>query len=372
MRHARAEAGFTLVEMLVSIAVLVLLMVLIAQLFDSATATATMSRTHINSDEAARLVLDRVGSDLAGMARRPDVNYIFYKNGAAAAGSSSDAMFFYSEAPGYLDPDAVTTSGSASTTALVGYRINENNQYYPGTPVLERLGETLTWGGAPDTTGTNPGGMVFLPYTLAGNWTYTLGTPPYAPLDAANSQNSHYDTAHYQVLSDMVFRMELCFLVKSGTYAVSGTSAVTGTTGYSNAPTAISTKIPQPYVTDHYFTGATAPDLAGNVYGFPPDLVGVVVTIAVLDNTSRGTIANGGVAKLAAALNDSLPASAPTGLNTTPGDTTVGDVQADPEPTSQIWQSQLEQSGFAQFVGIPALAAQQVRVYERTFYLDEN
>jgi type II secretory pathway component PulJ len=66
--------------MLVSIAVLVVLMLLIAELFDSATATATMSRSHIDTDEAARVVLDRMGSDLASMVRRADVNYIFYKN----------------------------------------------------------------------------------------------------------------------------------------------------------------------------------------------------------------------------------------------------------------------------------------------------
>ena len=66
--------------------------------------------------------------------------------------------------------------------------------------------------------------------TLAGNWTYTLGTPPY------NTGSSQNDTSHYQLLSDMVFRMEFCFLVKSGTYVLSGTSAVNGHHGLLECP----------------------------------------------------------------------------------------------------------------------------------------
>jgi len=363
----RKPPAFTLVEMLVSVAVLAILVLLISRLFNSATATATMSRSHIDADEAARKVFDRMGSDLAAMVRRSDVNYIFYKQPSAGSGQpGNDSMFFYSEAPGYLSSSATSamvTTGSAGTVALVGYRINQFNQYYSGVPVMERLGENLTWGGAPDTTGTFPGGMVFLTTpvsaisTLAGNWVYTLGLPPYN----ANVAGNQEDTSHYQVLSDMVFRMEFCFLLKSGTYALSGTSVVTGTTGYSNAPTAIPAAAPQQYVTSNYFTGSSLPDLAGNVYGFPPDLGGIVVTIAILDNTTRKLVPSGSLAALAAAFSDSLS-----------GNTTAGSVQANPQLTAQAWENQLLQNGFAQTVNIPQAALQQVRVYERTFYLDAN
>jgi hypothetical protein len=354
--------------MLVSISVLALLILLIAQLFNAATLTATMSGRHLNADQAAHLVFDRMGNDFAGMVKRPDVNYIFCKATAGSAASgSSDAMFFYSEAPGYMDPGAtanMAATGSASTMALVGYRINPKSQYYPNTPVIERLGENLTWGGMPATTGTFPGAMVFLTNpvsqasTLAGNWTSTLGSPPYL------SQN----TEHYQVLNDMVFRMEFCFLLKSGTYVLSGTSAVTGSTGYSNAPTAIPTTIAQPYITANYFNGGTYPGQAwqeppGNVYGFPPDLAAIVVTIAVLDNTSRKLISTGNLATLAAALPDSLSGG------TVQGETGV---QARPQLTAQVWQGQLLQSGFAKTAGVPQTALAQVRIYERTFYLNAN
>jgi hypothetical protein len=343
-------------ELLVSVAVLVMLILLMMQLFSSATATATLSRKDIDVDEAARLVFDRMGSDLARMVRRADVNYIFCKNTSAGSSGSNDAMFFYSEGPGYLDPSASSsTSGSASTIALLGYRINPNNPYYPNTPVLERLGENLTWGGAPDTTGTYPGAMVFLPATLAGNWPNVFGAPPYL------SQT----TEHYQVLSDVVFRMEFCFLLKSGTYSIAGGTVVTGTTGYSNEPTAISGTSAQ-YVTGNYFTGQFSPDFAGNVYGFPPDLAAIVVTVAVLDNNSRKLIPTGSLNTLGAAFSDSLSGNTALGANGVQG------VQVNPQLTAHVWQSQLQQSGFAQSVGIPQIALAQVRIYERTFYLNAN
>jgi hypothetical protein len=174
--------------------------------------------------------------------------------------------------------------------------------------------------------------------------------------------NNQNDAEHYQVLSDMVFRMEFCFMLRSGAYPLAGATAVTGTTGYSNAPTAIPVSIPQPYVTSNYFAGTTSPDLAGNVYGFPPDLAAIVVTIAVLDPGSRKLLAGGKLSALASSLTDSL------------GGDITGSVQSNPQAglTAQVWQSQLLQNGFSQSVGIPLTALSQVRVYERTFYLDAN
>ena len=301
-RHLRASA-FTMVEMLVSIAVLVMLVLLIAQLFNSATATATMSRKHIDAGEAASIVFDQMAGDFSRMVKRPDANYIFCKAGTPGSSGSSDAMFFYSEGPGILTTSSggMITSGTGSALALVGYRINQNNQFHSGLPVLQRLGENLSWGGTPNASGTSdPGGPVFLPTpvstlfsmngwtpTLAGNWPITLGTPPHSPPPGQPG-----DTTHFQLLSDMVFRMEFCFLLKGGTYSLSGTTVSTGSSGYSNVPTAIPPAANPPtgsafYVTSYYFKDGPAPDRAGNVYGFPPDLAGIVVTIAVLDTTSR-------------------------------------------------------------------------------------
>jgi type II secretory pathway pseudopilin PulG len=383
MSPCRRTAAFTLVEMLVSVAVLVLLILLISQLFNSATATATISRKHIDADEAAAMVFDQMAIDFSRMPRRADVNYVFYKNTAGTPTSgSSDAMFFYADAPGVLSTTAsnnFATTGSASSMALVGYRINQYNPVYNKIPVMERLGETLTWAGTPDSTGTFPGGAVFLPTnfvptsgsfaacTLPGNWTFTLGQPPY------NGQANQGDTLHYQVLSDMVFRLEVCFLLKSGTYAVPGGGSVTSSTsGYSNAPTALSgtTATPStwPYITNNYFapvpSSGGAPDLPGNVYGYPPDLAGIVVTIAVLDKTSRKMVSSGGLATLAAALPDSL-----NGSTTTLGQNAVVPVPQNAQLPAEVWQSDIITPGFA---GMPQAALSQVRIFEHTFYLSPN
>ena len=380
----REPQAFTIVEMLVSVAVLVMLVFLVSQLFNSASATAAMSRKHVDADEAAREVFDRMGADLAGMVRRPDINYIFCKNqGGTSTTGSSDAMFFYSEGPGIIfDPGATSTmsaSGSASSLALVGYRVNPNNQYYPGIPVLERLGESLTWGGTPDTTGMFPGGPVFLTYpltspatTLAGNWSVTLGSPPY---------NAENDTEHYQVLSEMAFRMEFSFLLRSVTYsyahavnASTTTTLSTTTSGtcYSATPTAMTNFFSPylinnswPYITINYLKGGAYPSIgggggwrepAGNVYGFPPDLAGIVVTIAVMDKTTRKLVSS-------AAINN-LATNLPDAFGTTPANAK--------KPTSQVWQGLLSSPSLAGTVGLPQSALQQVRVYERTFYLNAN
>jgi hypothetical protein len=164
----------------------------------------------------------------------------------------------------------------------------------------------------------------------------------------------------------MVFRMEFCFLLKGGTYALSGTTFVTGTTGYSNAPSASVLSygsLSYPYITSNYFTGRSAPDLAGNVYGLPHDLGAIVVTIAVLDNTSRKILGAGKLSGLAAALGDSLS-----------GDTTLGNsgIMQSPQLPAQLWQSQILSLTQSATPPVPKTALAQVRIYERTFYLNAN
>ncbi|HEX4083331.1 MAG TPA: hypothetical protein VHY22_00365 [Chthoniobacteraceae bacterium] len=362
-------AAFTLVEMLVSVAVLVILLALIFQLFSGATASVNLSAKRMDTDETARLVLDRIGADIEGMVKRPDVNYIFYKGGPAANGGN-DAMFFYSEAPAYLSGSAALgASGSASGVALTGYRISTSNIYHPNVPVLERLGQRLTWGGEPNAATGNPGGMVFLTTpaaageTLAQNWSSLIGTPPY---------NTESDYSAYQVVSDQVFRMELTFLIKSGTFALSGTTVtINGSGGYSTSPTAISSSVPAPYISMNYFSGGSQGDLAGNVNGLPPDLAGIVVTIAMLDHASQqmlGANAGSDLVTLDSKLQDSLD-----------GDPGVGNIhpfQTSPQPQdvppATAWQNFLNTAATAGSAGMPRAAFAQVHVYERVFYLQPN
>jgi uncharacterized protein (TIGR02599 family) len=126
---AKNRTAFTLVEMLVSVAVLVLLMTFVAQMMNSTMLSTTLSGKHVDTDGEARLVFDRMAVDFGRMFRRNDVDYIFSKqpdpnnpNSLGATSGSSDEMFFYSEAPAYF---AAPISGTNynSSVALTGYSL---------------------------------------------------------------------------------------------------------------------------------------------------------------------------------------------------------------------------------------------------------
>ena len=67
------RTGFTLLELLVSMAVLALLTLVVAQLTNSAARVTTDSHLRMDGDSQARLVLDRLSLDFAKMLKRPDV-----------------------------------------------------------------------------------------------------------------------------------------------------------------------------------------------------------------------------------------------------------------------------------------------------------
>ena len=108
-------SGFTLVELLVSMVVLVIIVFMFAQLMTSATAITRTGNKHIDTDTQARVVFDRMALDFAQMLKRTDVDYyvkgpVNYngprqwtrmgeKNGTGEQGS--DQIAFFSPVPGY-------------------------------------------------------------------------------------------------------------------------------------------------------------------------------------------------------------------------------------------------------------------------------
>lgn len=260
MAECKSRAGaFTLVELLVSMAVLILLLAIVAQMMTSASATITSSRKYMDADSQARMIFDRIAADLSKLVKRADVDYIFDKQNA------NDSLFFYSEAPGYFDSSP--GASAKSPVSLVGYRINSNNQ-------LERLGKGLTWDGAP---GAAAGGSpVFLTFpdgsttpdplsTIAGNW----------PALASDS--------NYHILSSQTYRLEIAFLIKPFTEA-NGTVR----------PAVLSNT---PWDTRQGHT---------TVNGLQ-DVSAIVVAIAILDDTSRKIVNN--TSQMVGALPDSTDAT---------------------------------------------------------------
>ncbi len=68
-------AGFTLIEVVVAVAVLTILTVLVAQLTKSASTITRVGVKRINTDTQARAVLDRIGVDISNMIKRTDLDY---------------------------------------------------------------------------------------------------------------------------------------------------------------------------------------------------------------------------------------------------------------------------------------------------------
>jgi len=359
---AAATSGFSILELLVSMAVFALLAVLVAQLTISATAVSTSGTKRMDADSQARLIFDRMANDFAKMVKRPDVDCIFAKQ------PGNDAMFFYSEGPAYSSANLTKTE--KNTVALVGYRINTNStkyqppDYTAGYPVLERLGETLAWDGTTsnDATAaqdnTEPGGMVFFSYpagsatpdpagTLDGNWSKTIGT-------AANNYADGTDE-DYHVLSDTVYRMEIAFLLTDGTIStrpVTNPSTTTNNLAAATAPTVtadrsagysagsrwLNTTTGRGYICTDATTGAAVWNPIG-----VQDVLAVIVSIALLDNTSRKIVA--GYDSMTAALPDA----------------------ADATPIAKTWSS----GNYLTDSGAPQSAASQLRIYQRTFYLNK-
>ena len=346
--------GFTILELLVSMAVLALLVVLVAQLTNSAALTITGSRKHMDADSQARTLLDRMSVDIAKMVKRKDADCIFYK------GPQNDAMFFYSEAPAYYAYDTNTARGNKNSVALIGYRINAANPDYPNTPVLERLGMGLTWDGA--SSSSAPGGLVFLTAlagsavpdpasTLDGNWSKTIGT-------VASGYSNGDDPGSYHVLGDLVYRMEIQFLLTDGTLSnipvtnpapvsannlsASGLPTVSnGSPNYAPGSRWFDTSASRGYICASAAPGAAVWNPIG-----VQDISAIVVTLAVLDSNSRKIIT---------------------------GDITgVPLVDAvDATPVAKTWMAAINNSAsFASASGIPQAAAAQVRIYQRTFYLN--
>ncbi len=290
----RESRGFTLVEMLVAMAVLALIVVLVLQMVNSPADTTTGSRKRIDADAEARGVLDRMGRDFAGMLNRPDADVLFQKNPA------NDVIYFMSEAPG--------VGSSPSTISLVGYRITTNSALLPGRPVLERLGKALPW----DSTN----GPVFLTYSGANTTPETNSTIPgrWSGVIGSDTYDNGSSGTDYQLLSPSVFRFEYCFLNKDGSYSSTNASGASG--GLTN-------------------------------------VAAVVVALGVLDETSRKIVTNS--------------SNAPSSLRDPATDTLITNASG---LMAAIWKTNVESVSFPSSSGLPKPAASQIRIYQRTFYLN--
>jgi len=308
----RERRGFTLIELMVSMAVLVVLVLLIAQLADRTVGLTTRGRKTLDADSEARLVFDRIGADLARMVRRDDVDYVLKgSENPANAQAGDDVIAFFGETSGYYGGSTpIPATEQRTGLSVVGFRMVDG--------ALHRLAKGLGWGTSAQSSGRE---IVFLPTRLSGSgtgaWPQILADPP--------------DT-DYQVLGSQILRFEYWYQLKDGTY--------------SSRPS--------------YSTSA-------GVNNFR-DVQAIVVSIAVLDeksrvlagldNASRLRDPSGWDSKMTsvrAALLDFVPSS-PASVRTN---------------LPAAWNDAIQSGALTSPTGpLPAAASAALRVYTRAFPLD--
>ena len=252
---AQRTHGFTLAELLVTTGVLVLLVFLASQLFNSAATVATLAHKQMDADSQARQLLDRMAIDFAQLVKRTDLD-LFAKgtvapNSVGGSMTGNDRIAFYSAVPGYYP-----TSSYQSPVSLVAYRVNSLSNK------MERMGKGLLWNAATPT----PAPIVFMPLTIGPSAAVPSGTWP-------NAVSSSATDADYELIGPQVFRFEYRYLRTDGSLSITPPTNVTG-------------------------------------------IAAIIADIAVIDSSSKVLLTNAQITSLAAQLVDYTAAMAPGQLRT--------------------------------------------------------
>ena len=379
-RRDHSQRAFTLVEVLVSVTVLALLLVMVAQMVNSATNVTKLSQQHVDADNAARTVFERMEHDFGGMIRRPDVDCSIYpydgyhyhtgdpvfKNPvpptkpsvATATSGKNDYLFFYSQVGGYtMGASSDSASVVEDAVSAIGYRIWESSASTADTPYFAL--ERLAFANSLDVGKYRP--MLFLAST-SGTGSYTTNpavvdlnsTLPYGllalthPSDDVKTTGIIANIAH--VLSDQVFRLEFALEMTPAYFAkshagldVNGNSSATG-----------------PYWQPIAYNGTPLNSQIQDMR----NVAAIVVTIAVLDNSSRLKIPG----------YNSLSPTDP--YKTDMAQLSTALVDGNTPSVANLWAAtvnKLATSTETPRANISAItrkiAAQNVRIYQRTFYL---
>lgn len=304
----RANEAFTLIEMLVAVAVLAVTVLLAARAVNSISAITTTASRRIETDAQVRPLFDRMSIDLVQTVKRPDVD--FFAKGTALGGAmnGNDRIAFFSMVPGDYP-----SSGSASPFSLISYKINSSAA--AGNKAvstrLQRMARGLLMNGdASANNGTSPsltdGPIFFSPISIQSVWATTV------------TSNATTDSKH-ELIGPNVLRFEYYYLLTNGHFSV----------------------VPWDAAIAGHTTAAGLRDIAA-----------IVVAVAAVDPKTRVLFDNGVVSTISDTLIDYS-----TGAGHGPG-----------WLTSQ-WRSSLESPTNATVRTLPRSALAAIRVYERYFYL---
>jgi type II secretory pathway component PulJ len=174
-----ADSGFSILEILVAMAVLMLMALMVVGLVDGTMRITSQSQRRISADAGTRQALDRMSADFARAIVRSDLPIRIEKE------AGNDSITFFAQADGY-------TAGRG--ISKIGYRVANNS--------LQRGAESTGW--------TN-NAMGFTTLSIA------LADPNYLTIADSN----------FETIATDVFRLEFAFLMGDGTI----TNAVGTNTG---------------------------------------------------------------------------------------------------------------------------------------------
>jgi prepilin-type N-terminal cleavage/methylation domain-containing protein len=270
----RPNDAFTLMELLISVAVLAIIIFMLGQVATNSVAVTRTGNKHIDTDTQGRAVLDRMAQDFGRMLKRTDIDYYVkapagYKNPNAhgkgkhlkSGQLGNDSIAFFSQVPG-LYP-----AGSQSPLSLVAYRIN-NNPNSATYLKLERMGKGLLWSGVDNGTSYYP--IVFATGQIdvsCNNQCPCSGTTgPWAgPWSAAICSDNTDPDGSYETVGPGVFRFEYYYLLKDG--SITDAPRITGAVNWADSSQSLSAKL--------------------NAFS---DVEAIAVVIAVIDPASRSLV----------------------------------------------------------------------------------
>jgi prepilin-type N-terminal cleavage/methylation domain-containing protein len=178
-QRPHSARAFSLVELMAAVTVLAILSGMVFQIISSSSKATKGSMNKLDSLEQARLVLDRLGLDLAAAVRRKDLPFEYDKN---AAGDSNDELRFYAHTLAYGAPER--------RVSALSYVVQPAAGSLGGRKQLQRAGFGMDWSGV-----ASPG--------FSGSF------PTPAPTG-------------YQTLGSDIFRFEICFFRKNTAAGLAG------------------------------------------------------------------------------------------------------------------------------------------------------
>ena len=316
--------AFTLIEVLVAIAILGLIVVLVAQIFNGSTAAISQNDKSMDALDAAQVVFQQVGLDISRMIQRDDVDYTFVKNaaGAAAHPAGNDVLSFYAQTSG-LSSTGAPVNSSPRPLSVVGYKIrtNANGRQEFGYGALQ-----VDW--------THPAAAGTVAFVLSafsnGSQTQLFTAPNTLPDPEASP-----DVIPYTTLAPEVIRFEYSFVLKTDPYHTAAPQIFF-------VPSPVNAPVnPLPSLTNLPTTAKPNPLVNLS------NVAALVVGIVTIDPKSRLLLPTGTDLKVAKLFPDAIPS----------------------QDILSLWTPLVANTASLQAQGVPAKALAGIHVYQKYFPL---